>query len=89
MRDFSNDWNRLLCHCAVNAKGIAYVVITDGEYPQRTAYGFGHKTLEMIEKEYGDKLFSSSIKEDQTNNVRHFFFFMDLRTVINCIYLKR
>ncbi|PRP83627.1 hypothetical protein PROFUN_08353 [Planoprotostelium fungivorum] len=57
--------SKLLCHAYVNARNVSYVVITDGEYPQRTAFNFGQRAVELLEKEYGDKMFSSSGVDQQ------------------------
>jgi len=48
-----------ICHCYVTTKKLGCVVISDGEYPFRVAYDFITKVMDMVTKQYGDKVYSS------------------------------
>jgi hypothetical protein len=57
------------CHCAVNFKNLACVIITDGEYPFRVgmwsmdlvpmcaAYDLLNKIQEEVLKQYGEQIY--------------------------------
>jgi len=47
---------KFLCHAKVNAAKLGCVVITDGTYPPRAAYGLMNQSIEAMVKEHGDKL---------------------------------
>eukprot|EP01117_Protostelium_nocturnum_P013932 TRINITY_DN524_c0_g1_i1.p1 TRINITY_DN524_c0_g1~~TRINITY_DN524_c0_g1_i1.p1 ORF type:complete len:215 (+),score=60.57 TRINITY_DN524_c0_g1_i1:56-700(+) len=53
-----NGVSRLVAHCYTTVNKVSYVVITDGEYPARTAHLLGHKSMQMLETQHSSRAYN-------------------------------
>ncbi len=49
----AQEGEKFVCHAFVNTQQLGCVILTDGEYPSRVAFGLIFKVMEEITKSFG------------------------------------